>query len=230
MVAHRFAGALWIVLAQCRQNAPMLADSRLHADAPRPLQHIDAQGRLVPHIPEILDDRGDRRVAGGARDGNVKAAVRNLAFLLARILIDHFRDNALHFLQFFIGNGRCGKRRRLAFEQPARLSQFKRTNIQIARSDLRGRLVGHIDPGAVPRLGETADFKGYHGLANRRPAYLECDGKISFRRQALTGPVVSADDRRHNGAGDLLIELAGIGRGGHEAGILTASMADGNVA
>jgi len=32
------------------------------------------------------------------RDGNVKAAVRNLAFLLARILIDHFRDNALHFL------------------------------------------------------------------------------------------------------------------------------------
>ena len=47
--------------------------------------------------------------------------------------------------------------------------------------------------------------------------------------EALAGFVVSTHDRCHDGAGDLLIELAGIGRCGHWIRILTASIADGNV-
>src|SRR5258708_10224664 len=93
VVAHRLARTLRIVLAQRRQNPPMLADPRLHADAPRPLQHIDAQGRLVPHIPEVLDDRGDGRVAGSPRDGDVKTAVGAFSFLLARLFLGHFRGS-----------------------------------------------------------------------------------------------------------------------------------------
>ncbi len=52
-----FLAALWIMLAQGRQNAPMLADARLHAGAARSVQHVRAQGRLLAHVPKILDHR-----------------------------------------------------------------------------------------------------------------------------------------------------------------------------
>src|SRR3981081_1686008 len=86
MISHGIARGLAIVLAQRRENAPMFADARLHADAAGSLQHVHTKRGFITSIPKVLDARGDRRVARGLRNGYVKAAIRHLPLLLARIL------------------------------------------------------------------------------------------------------------------------------------------------
>ena len=43
MIPHGIACGLAVVLAQCRKDAPMFADARLHTDAACPLQHMRAK-------------------------------------------------------------------------------------------------------------------------------------------------------------------------------------------
>src|ERR1700674_4757733 len=97
------ARGLAVVLAQRRENAPMFADARLHADAAGSLQHMHAKRGFITSIPEVFNDRGDRGVARGLRNGDVKAPIRHLPFLLARILLDHIVENGLDFLELLLG-------------------------------------------------------------------------------------------------------------------------------
>jgi hypothetical protein len=106
-------------------------------------------------------------------------------------------------------------RRRLPLEQAPRFREFKSTDIQIAAAHLRGGLIGDINSRAMARFREAADLERNHCFADSWSADLECDGKIPLRRQALARFVLAARDRRHNGGGNLLVELAGIGRSSH---------------
>src|SRR5882757_1291010 len=219
MIPHGIARGLAVVLAQRRENAPMFADARFYADAAGPLQHMHAKRGFITPIPKVFDDRGDRRVARGLRDGDVKAAIRYLPLLLARILLDHIVENGFDFLELLLGDDGRRQRRRLAFEQATRLGQLERADVEVIRADMRLRLIGDVDSRTLLRLDQAADLERNHRFADAGTADLEGGGEVALRGQPRAALVVARFNRRHDGVGHLTIEFAGISRSTHDANL-----------
>src|SRR5882724_345190 len=143
MIAHCAARGLRVALAQCRKNSPMLTDARLQTRTAGSLQHVCAKRRLVPQIPENLDDRRYRGVASGTGNGEMEAPIRHFLVLLARVLGGHFAENGLDLVQLLVCDESRRQGSRFAFEQAPRLDQLEGPDVEIFRARLLRRMLTH---------------------------------------------------------------------------------------
>src|SRR5258708_8293983 len=117
-----------------------------------------AKRGFITYIPKVFDDSGDRRVARRLRNGDVKAAIRHLSFLLARILLDHIVENVFDFPELLLGDDGCRQRRRLGFEQAPRLGQLERTDVEVICADLRPPMTATIHSRTFPPPPQAPSF------------------------------------------------------------------------
>jgi len=101
-------------------------------------------------------------------------------FCLRRILIDHFGNDGLHFLQFFVA-GRSSPRGAAASPSNSRRASVS-SNAPISKSTrpylCQAADRSHRCPKPCRGLRQSAELERYHGLSNRRPGLtLKGDGR-----------------------------------------------------
>src|SRR5438552_3408000 len=171
MLTHGGTRRVRVVSLESVKYLLMFVDGRLNAGLPRASKEIFAQGRLVAHVPQHLDDSGEDVVLRHPRQRHVKRAVGLFPRCLIEPLVSNTVNKPLHFADLLFGRQAGRKRRNLSLEQPSGLDHLKWTSVAVDRRGAGGAGVGeHEDPGAMPGLNQPTALQNDNIFPDHRTA------------------------------------------------------------
>ncbi|UUX98108.1 hypothetical protein LRS08_10795 [Sphingomonas sp. J315] len=143
-------------------------------------------GHFGAHPPQLLDDVDHSLIARCRSDQQVEFLIRLGRRSVVAVVATHDFEQLVEPGEHFRSDGGRSKRRRLAFEQRARLGQFERADRR-GRVGRRGLAVGDID--ARSRLDDdpTDRLERDLRLPDRHAADPEPFGQLSLAGQTGAG-------------------------------------------